>query len=121
MNRRITREDLEALTRTETEILSLPSTEQSTTFEPLSSSEEFQLREGGHGHEIVLVVRTCEGKVGGVCEHHADEFLADYFNERALRIDGRESELSVCEDCGLKTIDCIDILAINPAFLGINP
>lgn len=115
---RITKGDLDGLLSTERDILSLPSTEPVADHEPLSTTPEFKFAEEGHDHEMVLIIQTCT-EVGALCAHHADELLASYFNERALRVEGKELELSVCEDCGKKVIDCLKIRAINPAFLGM--
>jgi hypothetical protein len=70
---RITLDDLEALTRTETEILALPSTE-SHDFEPLESSAEYGLAKHQSECDLdnlrALIVHHCEG-VQAFCLPHA--------------------------------------------------
>lgn len=118
MNKKITREDLDAMLKTEQEIWSLPGTAPVTDHEPLSSTEEFKLAEEGHGHAMVMIIESCTS-VGALCEHHADEWLGDYFRERALRLEGHEDQLSMCDDCGKAAIDCMKIRALKPEFLGM--
>jgi hypothetical protein len=117
--KRITQEDLAAFARAEAEILSLPSTERSESFEPLVETPEYREHLDDHEDaEPVVIVANCLG-IGVLCEHHAPEILAALFRDRALRLNGAdEDELEECPvGCGRKAVDCWRIVDISVSFL----
>lgn len=107
---RITLDDLAALTRTETEILSLPSTDSSTTFEPLESTPEYG--KAKHQSECdaentrALIVRHCEG-LQSFCLTHAVRLAKKLGNDAHLLDAHGGVGASPCpKGCGLPQAVC---------------
>ena len=117
MNNRITLDDLAALTRTETEILSLPSTEPTDTFEPLETTDEYgkakHQTECDRENTRALIVRHCEG-LQSFCLTHAVRLVKKLGNDAHLIQEHDGVGASPCpKGCGQPQAVCWDPVVMD--------